>query len=113
MASGQIPINSCASNSKTLETVCTGNDNTVHTVLHASSTNTDSLAGKFTSSGIGKASFSGGKCTNCEVVMDVTHNKALIGLSLSLDGKNRIPIPERKHSSIRNARAVESTLEWY
>ena len=64
------------SNSTTGKTVCTGNDNSVYEFTGTSLTTTVS------SGGSGTISFSGGTCTNCGVVMDSLHNRALIGMSI-------------------------------
>jgi hypothetical protein len=69
-------VNSCASNSTTGETVCTGNDPSVYEFSGTTLTTT------VTSGGSGTISFSGGSCTNCGVVMDSLHNRALVGLSV-------------------------------
>jgi hypothetical protein len=69
------PVNSCASNSVTLQTVCTGNDNTVYVISGTAITNT------LQSGGTGTITFSGGSCTNCGVAMDVQSNSAWIALS--------------------------------
>ena len=63
--------------SDTKQTVCTANDNTVYVVTKSGNTTTP-----LHSSGLGMIGFSSGECTNCEVTMDSTNNKALIGLSL-------------------------------
>jgi hypothetical protein len=68
-------VNSCASNSTTGKTVCTGNDASVYEFTGTTLTTT------VTSGGSGTISFSGGICTNCGVGMDSLHNRALIGLS--------------------------------
>jgi hypothetical protein len=68
-------VNSCASNSTTGKTVCTGNDASVYEFTGTTLTTT------LTSGGSGTISFSGGSCTNCGVGMDSLHNRALIGLS--------------------------------
>jgi hypothetical protein len=72
--------NSCASNSRTGETVCTANNNDVYLISGTT------LQSTLTSGGSGQAVFSEGNCTNCGVTMDPVHNKALIGLS---DSANR------------------------
>jgi hypothetical protein len=69
-------VNSCASNSTTGQTVCTGNDASVYEF------NGTTLTTTVTSGGSGTISFSGGSCTNCGVGMDSLHNRALIGLSV-------------------------------
>ncbi len=68
-------VNSCASNSATGKTVCTANNASVYEFAGTTLTTT------LTSGGSGTISFSGGSCTNCGVVMDSLHNRALIGLS--------------------------------
>jgi hypothetical protein len=70
-------VNSCASNSTTGETVCTGNGNSVYEF------NGTTLTTTVTSGGTGTISFSGGTCTDCGVVMDSLHNRALIGMSVA------------------------------
>ena len=69
-------VNSCASNSTTGKTVCTGNGASVYEFAGTALTTT------VTSGGSGSINFSGGSCTNCGVVMDSLHNRALIGLSV-------------------------------
>jgi len=68
-------VNSCASNSTTGKTVCTGNGAAVYEF------NGTALTTTLTSGGSGTISFSGGSCTNCGVTMDSLHHRALIGLS--------------------------------
>ena len=70
------PVNSCASNSTTGETVCTSNGASVYEFTGTTLTTT------LTSGGSGTISFTGGSCTNCGVVTDSLHNRALIGLSV-------------------------------
>lgn len=70
-------VSSCASNPRTLQTVCTSNENDVYV-----------LTGPFVTSTLktmasGMSIFNGGSCTNCGVTMDAIHNEALIGLSLT------------------------------
>ena len=69
-------VNSCASNSTTGKTVCTANNASVYRFTGTTLTTT------LTSSGSGTIGSSGGSCTNCGVVMDSLHNRALIGLSV-------------------------------
>ena len=69
-------VNSCASNSVTLQTVCTANNTDVYLLSGTTLNNT------LTSGGSGTISFSGGSCTNCGVAMDAVNNRAVIGLSL-------------------------------
>ena len=68
-------VNSCASNSLSGGTVCTGNDNRVYEL------NGTALTTTVTSGGTSQIGFSGGNCTNCGIAMDALHNRALIGLS--------------------------------
>jgi len=70
-------VNSCASNSLTGATVCTGNDANVYRFSGTT------LNGTFTSGGSGGIFFSGGVCTNCGIAMDATHDQAVIGLSIA------------------------------
>ena len=70
-------VNSCASNPVTGTTVCTANNTDVYLLSGTTLTST------LTSSGSGLLSFSGGVCTNCGVMMDAVHNKAVIGLSVA------------------------------
>lgn len=70
-------VNSCASNAKTGQTVCTANNSEVYLL------NGTSLTKTLKSSGSGFISFSGGSCTNCGVAMDAVHDKAVIGLSIA------------------------------
>jgi hypothetical protein len=70
-------VNSCASNSKTGQTVCVANNTDVYLL------NGSTIAPTLTSAGSGSVSFSGGSCTNCGVSMDSVDNPALIGLSLA------------------------------
>jgi hypothetical protein len=63
-------VNSCSSNSATGETVCTANTSDVYLITGAALTKT------LTSGATGTASFSGGTCKNCGVVVDSTSNRA-------------------------------------
>lgn len=72
-------VNSCASNSKTGETVCVANNTDVYLI------NGSTAAPPLTSGGSGTISFSGGDCTNCGVSMDSVNNRALIGLAIASD----------------------------
>lgn len=78
-------INSCASNAISGQTVCTANNASVY-VLRGTALDPAVVPNPLTSSGSGTISFSGGSCTNCGAAMDATHNKALIGLSISGSG---------------------------
>ena len=66
-------VNSCASNSSTGKTVCTANNASVYRFTGTTLTTT------LTSGGSGTIGSSGGSCTNCGVVMDSLHNRALSG----------------------------------
>jgi hypothetical protein len=70
-------VNSCASNSTTGKTVCVANTGSVYEFAGTSLTTT------VTSGGSSTIHFSGGNCTNCGVVMDSLHNRALLGLSVA------------------------------
>jgi hypothetical protein len=71
-------VNSCASNPKTGKTVCTANNNDVYVISGTT------LKSNLNSSATGIATFFGGTCTNCGVVMDPVRNRALLALSLDL-----------------------------
>ena len=71
------PVNACASNSKTGETICTANNTDVYVIAGTT------LKSKLTSGGSGAAVFLEGNCTNCGITMDSTHNRAVLGLSLN------------------------------
>jgi hypothetical protein len=73
-------VNSCASNSETGVTVCTGNGASVYIIKGTAIVRT------LTSAGSGIINFSGGSCTNCGVAMDSVHNRALVTLSVE-EGK--------------------------
>ena len=79
------PVNSCASNPTTGQTVCTGNNTDVY-VLKATALDSGVSPNPLTSGGSGVIGFSGGACTNCGVAMDATHNKAMLGLSVAGTG---------------------------
>jgi hypothetical protein len=70
------PVNSCASNSLTGQTVCTANDTDVY-VLDGTT-----IVKTLTDGGTGTVGFSGGSATTTGVSMDATDNKALIALSV-------------------------------
>src|SRR2546422_6531356 len=74
------PVNACASNSVTGQTVCTANNTDVY--LISGTTLRSTLASK------GEPPppipmFLEGNCTNCGVTMDPIRNRAVIGLNLS------------------------------
>lgn len=75
-------VNSCASNPITGQTVCTANNTDVY-VIKGTALDPAIVTNPLTSAGSGLLFFSGGRCTNCGVAMDATHNKAVIGLSLA------------------------------
>jgi hypothetical protein len=75
------PVNSCASNSITGQTVCTGNNTDVY-VLKGAALDPTVSPNPLTSGGTGGICFSGGCATNTGVSMDATDNKALIALSV-------------------------------
>jgi hypothetical protein len=75
-------VNSCASNPVTGQTVCTANNTDVY-VIKGTTLDPAVATNPLTSAGSGQLQFSGGRCTNCGVAMDATHNKAVIGLSLA------------------------------
>ncbi|MCL2723662.1 MAG: hypothetical protein FWD69_04410 [Polyangiaceae bacterium] len=71
-----VPLLSCASNSVTGQTVCTGSDASVHLF-------SDVTPGAIlTSSATGQIQSNFAGCTNCGVVMDPIHNRALISMSV-------------------------------
>src|SRR5207249_3847143 len=80
-------INSCASNPNTGQTVCTANNNHVY-ILKGTALDSTVSTNPLTSAGTGTITgpihgFSIGSCTNCGVMMDSIHNKAVLGLSVS------------------------------
>jgi hypothetical protein len=70
------PVNSCASNPYTSQTVCTANNNSVYLLSGTS------LTGTLTSSASGNG-FTNNSCRNCEVVLNHVTNEALIAMSTS------------------------------
>lgn len=78
-------VNSCASNPVTGQTVCTANNTDVY-VVKGNALDPAVATNPLTSSASGQVGFSGGRCTNCGVAMDATHNKAVISLSLAGQG---------------------------
>jgi RHS repeat-associated protein len=70
------PVNSCASNSVTGQTVCTSNTKDVY--LISGSTLTATLTSGATSSG----TFTGGSCQTCGVAIDSSTNTALLSVGL-------------------------------
>ncbi len=75
-------VNSCSSNSATGNTVCVANNTDVYIL------NGTTLKSTLTSGSTGFASFSGGSCMNCGVVVDSSTNTAelAIGLTASPSG---------------------------
>src|SRR3989441_3650471 len=71
------PVNACASNSATGQTVCTANNTDVYLI------SVTSLQSTLKSGGSGMAMYLEGNCTNCGVTMDPFSNRAVIGLNLS------------------------------
>ncbi len=70
-------VNSCAANPLTGKTVCAANNTDVYVFTGTT------LSSTLTSGGSLTISFSGGSCTNCSVMMDSLHNRAVIGLSVA------------------------------
>jgi hypothetical protein len=77
-------VNSCASNSSTGQTVCTGNspDTSNHDVYLLSGT---SLTGTLRSGSTGSASFNGGSCQTCSVAINPSTNMAALSMALGGD----------------------------
>jgi hypothetical protein len=75
------PVNSCASNSATGQTVCVGNGTDVY-VLKGTALDPSVSPNPLTDGGSGDDIFSGGSVTTSGVSMDATDNKALIALSV-------------------------------
>jgi hypothetical protein len=71
------PVTSCASNSRTGQTVCTTTDKDVY-VFTPPALSPSTLQ----SAASGMSTFFGGQCMTCAVTMDAVHNKALLSLSL-------------------------------
>jgi len=80
----QKPVSSCASNSRTGQTVCTTNDQDVY-VFTPPAPNPSTLK----SSASGTSSFFGGSCVTCGVTMDAINNNALLSLSLAVPPSNQ------------------------
>ena len=70
-------VNSCSSNSATGNTVCVANDTDVYIL------NGTTLKSTLTSGATGSASFSGGSCMNCGVVVDSSTNTAVLAMGVS------------------------------
>jgi hypothetical protein len=68
-------INSCSANQNSGEVVCTDNGNGIYLI------NGSTLTGTLVSGGMNQASFSGGNCTTCGVVVDSARNKAIINIA--------------------------------
>ncbi|HEX9120858.1 MAG TPA: hypothetical protein VF840_09995 [Terriglobales bacterium] len=68
-------VNSCASNPSPPATVCTANNTNIYLLSGTT------LASTLTSGGSAFINFFSASCTNCGVVMDAVHNRALIALS--------------------------------
>jgi hypothetical protein len=71
------PVNSCASNPNTGETVCTSNLNDVYLISGST------LNSTISSGGNQAAGFSGGACITCGVAMNATANQAVVTIGLS------------------------------
>ncbi len=69
-------VNSCSSNSATGATVCVANNSDVYIL------NGTSLTKTLTSAADASASFSGGSCMNCGVVVDSSTNTAVLAIGL-------------------------------
>lgn len=76
------PVNSCASNSQTGQTVCTSNLTDVY-LLSSKSTEAGVPDATLTSGATGFANFSGGSCMNCGVTINQVTNTAVIWMGLS------------------------------
>lgn len=74
------PVNSCASNWATGQTVCTGNNNEVYLVSGSSVTSTLSAGG------YGQQYFTGGQCTSCAVAIDASTNQAVLEVAQNYGG---------------------------
>ena len=72
MVSTGLTVNSCSSNSNTLQTVCVDNNQGVYVIKGSS------LLASFSSGANTYADFSGGRCMNCGVAMDAVNNIAYI-----------------------------------
>jgi hypothetical protein len=70
-------VNSCSANSATGNTVCVANNSDVYVI------NGSTLSSTLTSATDATASFSGGSCMNCGVVVDSASNTAVIAMGLS------------------------------
>jgi hypothetical protein len=79
ITTGNVP-NSCSSNSKTGETVCVGNNTDVYLITGTTLNSTE------TDGATADASFSGGECETCGVVVDSTTNRALVTIGLDSGG---------------------------
>jgi hypothetical protein len=73
------PVNSCASNPRTLQTVCTTNEKDVYVFTGPFITSTRQSGASL----VWQSSFFGGSCSTCNVTMDAIHNEALLGISLT------------------------------
>jgi hypothetical protein len=108
------PVNSCASNSQTGQTVCTSNLTDVY-LLSSQSTTTGVPDATLTSGATGFASFSGGRCMNCGVTINQVTNTAVIwmGLSRSYPGLQFLDLANNTFSStIAPFHATSEELVW-
>ncbi|HLK47666.1 MAG TPA: RHS repeat-associated core domain-containing protein [Bryobacteraceae bacterium] len=74
------PVNSCASNSDTGETVCTANNTDVYLIQGSTLANTLKSG---SNAGVGFPFISGGSCLNCGIAMNPAANQAVIGMGLN------------------------------
>jgi hypothetical protein len=74
------PVNSCASNAVTGETVCTANNNDVYLISGSS------LTATLSDGATGSQGFSGGSCATCGVSIDGANNRAVLMVGVSPGG---------------------------
>ena len=74
------PVNSCATNSLTGETVCTSNGTDVYLITGTTLNTT------LTSGATAAQSFSGGSCMTCGVAMDPSTNHAILSVGVNVGG---------------------------
>jgi hypothetical protein len=108
------PVNSCASNSQTGQTVCTSNLTDVY-LLSSKGTTAGVPDATLTSGATGFASFSGGRCMNCGVTINQVTNTAVIwmGLSRSSHGLQFLDLANNTFSgTIASFNATSEELVW-
>ena len=108
------PVNSCASNSRTGQTVCTSNLTDVY-LLSSKSTTAGVPDATLTSGATGSANFSGGSCMNCGVTINQVTNTAAIwmGLSPSSPGLQFLNLANNTFSgTIAPSNATSEELVW-